>query len=262
MHPTTASTATDMHRADTWELLDALRQALKARGMTYRQLAAQLSVSEATIKRMFREQDCTLSRLSQICTVLGISLYDLMAVAKERDETATPLSAEQEAYLAQHPGQFAFLLCLLQRQTPEMIQRRHNLSDLSIFRYLRDLDRQGFLELGAHNRYRLKVGPLVRWSLTGPLQDKLKEINQVFVGHVMDHNEQPGYAFESSYRFMSNNTLESFCKDLRQLSRKYRRHAAQEDALLPGETLQGVKWTLCIAPFAPSGVLDIPELEN
>jgi len=262
MNPEATSSVTDMHRAENWELLNALRRALRARGVTYRQLAEQLAVSEATIKRMFREQDCTLSRLTQICGVLGISVYDLMAVAQQQEDSATELTPEQEVYLAGHTGHFAFLLCLVQRQTPELIQARQGLSDLSLFRYLRDLDRQGFLELGAHNRYRLRIGPQVRWSLQGPLQQKLKEINRIFVGHVMDHNRQPGYAFESSFRFMSQTTLEAFCEDLRQLSRKYRRHAAQEDALLPGESLQGVKWTLCIAPFAPAGVLDIPELET
>ncbi|GGB79414.1 transcriptional regulator [Marinobacterium zhoushanense] len=260
MHPEQHSTVSEPHRAENWELLSALRRALRAKGITYRQLAEQLAVSEATIKRMFREQDCTLSRLTQICGVLGISIYDLMAVAQQQEDSATELTPEQEAYLASHTGHFAFLLCLVQRQTPEMIQARLGLSDLSVFRYLRDLDRQGFIELGANNRYRLLTGPQVRWSLKGPLQQKLKEINQIFVGHVMDHNEQPGYVFQSSFRFMSNTTLNAFCEDLRQLSLKYRRHSAQEDALLPADALQGVKWTLCIAPFAPSGVLDIPEL--
>ncbi|WP_157496819.1 helix-turn-helix domain-containing protein [Hahella ganghwensis] len=261
MTPNTASKVTEMHRAENWELMQALRRALKAKGMTYRQLGNELGISEATVKRMFREQDCSLSRLTQICNLLNISVYDLMSVAQQQEESTTPLTPQQEQYLATHPGHFAFLLCLLQRQSPDQIQSRHQLTDRCVFYYLRDLDRQNFLELAEHNRFRLKVGPQVRWSLQGPLQQKLKEVNQIFIRHVMDHNLDPGYAFESSFRFMSQSTLDAFCEDLRQLSRKYRRHSAQEDALLPNEALRGVKWTLAIAPFAPSGVLDIPELE-
>ncbi len=262
MHPKPASKVTEMHRAENWELMQALRRALKTRSITYRELGRSLGISEATVKRMFREQDCSLSRLSQICNILNISLYDLMGVAQQQEESRTELTPEHEHYLAAHPGHFAFLLCLLQRQTPECIQARHQLTDRCVFYYLRDLDRQGFLELGEGYRFRLKVGPQVSWSLQGPLQQKLVEINQVFVKHVMQHNQEAGYAFESNFRFLSNSTLEAFCDDLRQLSRKYRKHSLQEDALLPSDSLRGVKWTLCIAPFAPSGVLDIPELNQ
>ena len=262
MNPNPALKVTEMHRAENWELMQALRRALKSRGMTYRQLGVTLGISEATVKRMFREQDCSLSRLSQICNILNISLYDLMGVAQQQEESSTELTPEHENYLATHPGHFAFLLCLTQRQTPESIQVRHQLSDRCVFYYLRDLDRQGFLELGTGFRYRLKVGPQISWSLQGPLQQKLVEINQVFVRHVMLNNQNPDYAFESNFRFMSNSTLKAFCEDLRQLSKKYRKHSLQEDALLPVDELRGVKWTLCIAPFAPSGVLDIPELNQ
>ncbi|CAM5199355.1 helix-turn-helix domain-containing protein [Alishewanella longhuensis] len=71
----------------TGQLITALKRCLKARGISYRQLAEQLQLSEASVKRIFAQQSFTLSRLEQICNVLDTNLYELAkmsAIAKKQ----------------------------------------------------------------------------------------------------------------------------------------------------------------------------------
>ena len=56
------------------DLIDALKRALRAQGMTYRTLAQRLDLIEAAIKRMFSRRAMTLVRMESICEVLGIGL--------------------------------------------------------------------------------------------------------------------------------------------------------------------------------------------
>jgi transcriptional regulator with XRE-family HTH domain len=60
-------------------LVDTLKRLLKARGMTYGDLAARIGMSEATVKRMFSQKNFTLERLDQVLDASGISFDELAA---------------------------------------------------------------------------------------------------------------------------------------------------------------------------------------
>ena len=47
-------------------VVDALKRALKARKLTYAQVARELKMSEASVKRMFSSQHFTLDRFEQV----------------------------------------------------------------------------------------------------------------------------------------------------------------------------------------------------
>jgi DNA-binding Xre family transcriptional regulator len=53
-------------RGDTFKILQGV---LKARGMTYADLASRMEISEPTVKRIFAGHDCKLSRLLEICEI-------------------------------------------------------------------------------------------------------------------------------------------------------------------------------------------------
>ena len=50
----------------THALIEALKRLLKARAVTYAELAQRIGVSEASVKRMFSQKQFTLQRLDQI----------------------------------------------------------------------------------------------------------------------------------------------------------------------------------------------------
>ena len=57
-------------------LFSTLKQVLKSQGLRYRDLAELMDTSEPTIKRLFKEQDCKLSRLMDICKAIGVNFTD------------------------------------------------------------------------------------------------------------------------------------------------------------------------------------------
>src|SRR4051794_10582043 len=103
-----------------WEqqaITKALKQVLKARKLSYRQLAASISVSEATIKRLFTGSECNVGRLVEICDALNVSFFDLMSLANSDDFTAHHLSAEQDKFFSRNP-KYYFFLRMLQKGVP------------------------------------------------------------------------------------------------------------------------------------------------
>ncbi len=64
-------------------LIDALKRELKARSITYADLAARIDMSEASVKRMFAQKNFTLQRLDEILQATEISLRDLALASNE-----------------------------------------------------------------------------------------------------------------------------------------------------------------------------------
>ena len=83
-------------------LLQSIRATLRTRGMTYRQLAIALGLSEPTVKRDLSRGDFSLSRLDAICTALEVSLVDLLQTPPTKNQL-TQLSEAQERALVRNP---------------------------------------------------------------------------------------------------------------------------------------------------------------
>lgn len=238
-----------MQQAAPQEITSALKLAFKAQGVTYRDVADRIGVSEQTIKRLFKDRDCSLSRLSEVCHAINISLYDLLEVAREYSEPMARLSDEQESYLASHPSHFHFLFFLISGYELDDIQKNYQISDLILFRYLRDLDRQQLIELSANNQFRLKVEGKLLMRLNSKLAKLVRERNHVFLDHALDHHNDASTWFSSSFRFMSPDTLNAMHSDMEDLMQRYRKAAYQDEAILPKERLLPVKWSTIAAPF-------------
>jgi len=55
-------------------IVRGIRDQLRAKGMTYRELAAQLGISEPTVKRDLSRGNFSLGRLDRICEILGLGI--------------------------------------------------------------------------------------------------------------------------------------------------------------------------------------------
>jgi hypothetical protein len=62
---------------------------LRSKGLTYRDFAAALELSEASAKRIFADKSFSLKRLEQFCEVLEMTLYEPARVAAH--QTNSPL---------------------------------------------------------------------------------------------------------------------------------------------------------------------------
>ncbi len=152
-------------------IVEALKQVLREQGIAYRQLAAQVGVSEATIKRSFSRKTFTLDRLQQICDVVGISLHALSRRAATHTASEIyRLSRAQERRLVADVELFYFFWMLVHRHSVASICRRYRISDRKRRRWLVELDRMKILDLREGDRFTLNVPANVVWNEDGPIE--------------------------------------------------------------------------------------------
>ena len=150
-------------------VLDALKKLLKARGLTYRQLAPRLQLSEASVKRLFSTGRFTLERIEQLLDILDADLHELARLAGSARQRISELTQEQEAALARDPTLLAIAYLLLSGMTPARIRTQYEVSEAVVLRALARLDRIKVIDLLPGNRVRLRVSRNMRWRPDGPL---------------------------------------------------------------------------------------------
>jgi len=150
-------------------LVEALKRTLKARKMTYGQVAKGLRMSEASVKRMFSRTHFTLERLDRICELAKTTLSEL---AREVDNAAShvaQLSPEQEKEIVRDRKLFLVAVCVLNQLTFEQIVDTYNLSKTDCIQLLLKLERIKFLELLPNNQVKLLVARTFTWRPDGPI---------------------------------------------------------------------------------------------
>jgi transcriptional regulator with XRE-family HTH domain len=151
-------------------IIQVLKRSLKTRGLTYRDVAKRIGLSEASVKRVFSEETFTLARLESICAAIGMSMTELVRVAGEANEESSKfLTLEQEQLLADDPKLLAcFYLLLNGRSSAEVIERM-NLNERELRRFYVRLDDAKLVELQPRLRVRMRVGPVITWRTDGPV---------------------------------------------------------------------------------------------
>jgi len=151
-------------------IVQVLKRSLKTKGLTYKDIAKRVGLSEASVKRVFAANTFTLQRLESICMAIGISMAELVRLASETHESGSRfLSLEQEQLLAGDEKLFAcFYLLLNGRSSPEIMERM-TLNDRELRKFYVALDAAKLIELQPRLKARLRVGPVITWRSEGPL---------------------------------------------------------------------------------------------
>jgi DNA-binding Xre family transcriptional regulator len=151
-------------------LIDVLKRELKARGVKYADLARDLRLSEASVKRMFSKRDFTLKRLDEICRHARIEFSDLARAIAREETLISKLTLEQEKEIVSDKKLFLAAVCALNHVTFEQIVDRYDVAPAECVKLLTRLDRLKFIELQPGNRIRLLVSRTFSWAPDGPIQ--------------------------------------------------------------------------------------------
>lgn len=157
------------------DLIDALKRLLRGQGMTYRELAARLKMSEAAVKRMFSLRAMSLQRLEQICDVLDIGLADLAAESARGKDSMAELSEAQERALVSEPALLLALFLSLNRWKQADVLAQFSFTEPQWTGLLVKLDRLGIIELQPGNRARALTARNFRWRRNGPMELYFRE---------------------------------------------------------------------------------------
>jgi len=156
--------------SESAQIIDALKRHLKGRGITYRDLAKRVGLSEASVKRVFAEETFTLQRLEKMCGAIGITVGELIKKGSSGDEQRSQfLTLEQEELLAGDPKLLACFYLLLNGHDTFEIIRRMDLNERTVRSLLVKLDAVRLIELLPKLKVRLRVGPVVTWRMEGPV---------------------------------------------------------------------------------------------
>lgn len=234
-------------------LLETLRALAKSRGITYRDIAERLGLSEQTIKRFFGGQDATVARLIEVCSTVGVDFFELVRLTETPQEKNFGLTPEQDEFFASYPEYFAFYVKLRNNETIEEIREKHQLTTQSVYKYLRQLDKLGLIELGANNHFRLVHLGGLNVSRRSKLMIRLgKEMSdELYDFSIAEEGDGPLCFWTGSDGLATGTTLKEFKQDLSALLSQYRMRAHREGELLPRKDLVPFAWRMSIAaPFS------------
>lgn len=152
------------------QLMAALKTRLRAQGLTYRDVARALQLSEVSVKRLFKSGRITLDRLAQVAHLLGFSLAELAREAEASLPRLRTLTVSQERELVSDPRLLLVAICALNHWTLADMVTTYRLSETECLERLLRLDRLGLIDLMPGNRIRIKVARDFDWLPDGPIR--------------------------------------------------------------------------------------------
>jgi transcriptional regulator with XRE-family HTH domain len=157
--------------AQTTKLVDTLKRALKMHGLSYADVAKQLGLSHASVKRLFSEYKFSLDRLECVCQMMDMEISDLvMKMNTESSMLLAELSSEQEHEIVADSTLLLVTVCVLNRWTIVHLMDNFHLNEQQCIRHLAVLDRLKLIELLPDNHIKLRVSSNFKWRENGPIQ--------------------------------------------------------------------------------------------
>jgi DNA-binding Xre family transcriptional regulator len=228
-------------------VFEALKMHLKARGMTYADVAKALEISEATVKRIFALKNCTLERLDEICQLVQVDLAERARGMPRESRLINRLTREQEEELMSDPALLLAAVSALHQMRVEEIMATYQLDEAQCVRLLLRLEKIGILELHENNRIRLRIARTFSWIPEGPIMRYVKSQLPDFFDHPFD---RPGQLMHMISIRLSRPAQVALLQQLEQIAREYsEQHNA--DARLPLDQRQPVSVLLAVRPWEP-----------
>lgn len=227
-------------------LCDTLKQLLKARNITYKDLAQALDLSEANIKRIFSSQSFTLERLEQICGLLELSLSDLFLLNTQKEHRLTQLTQEQEGELIADKKLLLVAVCARDGWSFKDMITHYQITEHECIRLLARLDKLKMLQLLPGNKYKLLIAQDFRWIPGGPLE-------QFMSSDVIVEFMEGDFSQEQAFRFYMRGSYSAASAALikNRLNQLTQEAAAlnQADAKLPLDKRQHLGLLLAMRPW-------------
>ncbi len=156
--------------ARSQSLVAAIKRELKTQGLSYRELAKRLTLSESAVKQMFSGENMTLKRVDAICDVLGLDIEDLVRLAADKNPQLEMLSVDQEKELIGDARLLLVAYCLINNWTFQEIIDRYTFTEHDCIRYMARLDKMRLIELLPGNRIKPLIAINFQWQKDGPIE--------------------------------------------------------------------------------------------
>ncbi len=238
-------------------IVDTLKRELKARGITYADLAQRIDLSEASIKRIFAQRNFTLERLDQILQATGIELHELTQDLNPESRLISQLNLTQEKEIIRDAKLFVTAVSALNLLSVEQMVELYQFSLPEVIGNLVRLDKIGFLELLPNNRIKLLVSRTFQWIPNGPIHSHFRELaGRDFLNAKFDGEQEMMQLFNV---MLSQHSIASLLQRLRQLVREVSQQH-QDDAKLPFEQRHAISFLLAARRWIPQSFQSLARM--
>jgi len=229
-------------------LVDSLKRELKARGVTYADLASRIKMSEASVKRMFSQKSFTLQRLDQVLQAAGIEFRDIALIAHDESKLISQLTFEQEKEIIGNPKIFVVAVSVLNLIPIEKIVKVYDMSEAEVIKHLVRLDKIGFLELLPNNRVKLLVSRTFHWIPNGPIQGYFRDLAyRDYLASKFDGNDE---IMQFINVMLSKQSIAALLSRIKQFAREFSQ-LHQDETKLPYDDKTPVSIMLAARPWMP-----------
>ncbi len=156
-------------------LVHTLKKCLKKNHLQYKDVAKHLNLSEASVKRLFSQEDISLQRLEHILSLMNMRLLDLFELLNKQEEYISELTPEQEKMLIQNPKLLLTIFLLLNGWLLEQITQTFTIDEFEMTQLLAKLDKLKLIELLPYNKVKLLTANNFSWQKNGPVQKFFEE---------------------------------------------------------------------------------------
>jgi len=215
-------------------LVQGIKARLRAQGMSYRELATQLGISEPTVKRDLARGNFSLERLDRICDALGVSIADL--VQPSNAARLTELSEQQEQLLITDARALLVTYLVANDWKFDEIITTFQLDENQLISVLLKLDQLRILDFQPPKRLRKLTARNFRWRKDGPVQDFF--LRRVIPEFFDARFEQPGDEFQFAGGLLSAASMLQLQAAIRRVAAEFEQ-LNHQDARLPLDDRQG-----------------------
>jgi hypothetical protein len=218
--------------AGTEQILQALKHVMRGRGVTYKQAAEALDLSEVSVKRLFSERSFSLQRLETLCELAQTDLGELLQLAEAAEQQIHQLSVEQEQALVADTGLLLVAVCVMNHMRFDEILKKYEFDEPALIRLFARLDRMGILELLPGNRYRLRLSRRFALQPNGPVQSFF--INNMLKEFLSPQAKAEHAPFQLAWAMLSKESAAELRRKIQRLIEEYLQ-MAEYDTRIPAE---------------------------
>ena len=229
-------------------IVDSLKRALKARGITYADLALRINMSEASVKRMFSQKNFTLQRLDEILTATDIDFREIASIAHDESKLISQLTYAQEQEIIGDTKMFIMAVSVLNLIAIGQIVNVYQISEAEAIKYLVRLDKIGFIELQPNNRVKLLISRTFRWIPNGPIQTQFRALaSSDYLESRFDGDDE---LMQLINVMLSNQSVAALLSRLKQVAREFSQ-LHQEEVKLPFHEKHPISFLIAARPWMP-----------
>jgi transcriptional regulator with XRE-family HTH domain len=224
-------------------IVTAIKHQLRQQGITYQALARRLKVSEPTVKRDLARGDFTLSRLEQICHVLGVTIADLANSEPQRQLLLTELTEAQERALVGNPKLLLVTYLLVNQWKVDEILTTFQIEENDFVSLMLSLDKLGIIKFRPPRGVQTLTARNFSWRRDGPVHEFF--IRRVAPEYLQARFDGPGDEFHFVGGMLSRASLSRVKSALNQVVVEIE-ELARRDAKLPLEERDGCTAMLAV----------------